>query len=103
MRNGSSADCSCRAAVRKDLRYLSFTNLGCINLLLKELPRAVRVSYRGRDSFTNSDDSFSIILPSSTTCTESRGHPWMELAFLMSLSSLLMPAAELLLLQQTTL
>ena len=36
---------SLTAAGRKDLRYLSFTHLGCISLLLKELPsRAVAVT-----------------------------------------------------------
>ena len=32
---------------RKDLRYLSFTHLWCINLSLKELPSAVIVACRG--------------------------------------------------------
>ena len=73
-----------------------------ISLLLKELPSAEIVSCRGRDSCTSSDDSLSIILLSPTTCTESRGHPRMQLAFLISLSSLLLSAAEMLLHQQTT-
>ena len=79
---------SLTAAGRKDLRYLSFTHFGCISLLLKELPSAVRVTCRGWDSCTSSDDSLSIILLSPTTCTEPRGHPRMEMAFLTSLSSL---------------
>ena len=49
--------CSLTAAGRKDLRYLSFTHLGCISLLLKELPSAEIVSCRGWDSCTSSDDS----------------------------------------------
>ena len=86
-------------AGRKELRYLSFTHFGCISLLLKELPSAEIVSCRGWDSCISSDDSLSIILLSPTTCTESRGHPRMELAFLMSL---ILSTAEMLLLQQTT-
>ena len=43
---------------------------------------------QGWDSCTTSDDSLSIILLSSTTSTGSRGHPRMELALLISLSSL---------------
>ena len=38
---------SLTAAGRKDLRYLSFTHLGCISLLLKELPSAVKVTCGG--------------------------------------------------------
>ena len=49
---------------------------------------AVRVTCKGRDSCTSSDDSSSIILLSFTNCTGPRGRPRMELAFLMSLSSL---------------
>ena len=74
----------------------------CIRLLLKQLPSAVIVTCRGWDSCTSSDDSLSIILLSPTTCTGSRGQQRMELAFLTSLSNLLLPAAEMLLLQQTT-
>uniref|UniRef100_A0A671YHJ2 C-type lectin domain-containing protein n=1 Tax=Sparus aurata TaxID=8175 RepID=A0A671YHJ2_SPAAU len=54
---------SLTAAGGKDLYYLSFTHLGCISLLLKELPSAVRVTCRGsqaevdrfndRESFRN--------------------------------------------------
>ena len=90
---------SLTAAGGKDLRFLSFTHLGCISLLLKELPSAVRVTCRGWDSIISSDDSLFIILLSPSTCTGSRGHPRMELAFLISLSSLLLSAAEMLLLQ----
>ena len=75
---------SLTAAGRKDLRYLSFSHLGFISLLLKELPSAVTVTCRRRDSCTSSDDSLSIILLSPTTCTGSRGHPKMNLAFLKS-------------------
>ena len=53
---------SLTAAGRKDLQYLSFTHLGCISLLLKELPSAVIVTCRGCDSCSSSDDSLSIIL-----------------------------------------
>ena len=78
-------------------------NLGCISLSLKELPSAVTVTCRGRDSCTSSTDSLSIILLSPTTFTRSRGHPRVELAaVLKSISSLFRPAAEMLLLQQTT-
>ena len=42
------------------------------------------------------DDSF------PTTCTESRGEPKTELAFLISLSSFFLSVVEMLLLQQTT-
>ena len=94
---GSSAACT---AGRKDLRYLSFTHLGCIGLLLKELPGAEIVACRERDSLTSSDDSWSIILLSATTCTGSRGHPRKELTFLISLSSLLLSAAEMQLLHR---
>ena len=79
---------SLTAAERKDLRYLSFTHLGCISLSLKELPSAEIVSCRGWDFCCSSDDSYS--------------HPRMELAFLISLSSLLLSAAKVLMLQQTT-
>ena len=48
------------------------------------------------------DDSFVIILLSPTTCTESRGEPKTEMAFLISLSSLFLSVVEMLLLQQTT-
>ena len=67
-----------------------------------ELPSDVIVTYRSWDSFTISDDSFSIILLSPITCTGSRGHPRMKLAFFITLSSLFLPAAEMLLLRQTT-
>ena len=40
---------SLTAAGRKDLWYLSFTHLGCVSLLLKELPSAVIVTCRGWD------------------------------------------------------
>ena len=36
--------------------------LMCISLLLKELPSAVKVTYRGWDSCTSSDNSLSVIL-----------------------------------------
>ena len=62
-----------------------------ISLLLTELPSDVIVTCWGRDSITSSDDSLSIILLSPTTCSGSRGHPRMELAFLISLSSLFLP------------
>ena len=62
------------------------------------LPSAVTVTCKGRDSCTSSNDSLSIILLSPTTWTGSRGYPRTELAFLMSLSSLLLSAAEMLLL-----
>ena len=94
---------SLTAAGRKDLRYLSFTHLGCISLSLKELPSAVKVSCRGWNFCTSSDVSLSIILLSPTTCTGSRGDPRMELAFFISLSSLFLSAAQTLLLQKTTL
>ena len=58
-----------------------------ISLLLKELPSAVKVTYRGWGSCT-SDDSLSIILLSPTTRTGSRGHSRMELAILIRLSNL---------------
>ena len=81
---------SLTAAGRKNLPYLSFSHSGCISLLLKELPSAEIVSCRWWDSCTSSDDSLSIILLSPTTYTESTGHPRMELAFLISLSILLL-------------
>ena len=55
--------------------------------------------YPAGDSFTSSNNSLSIFLLSPTTCTRSRGHQRMEMAFLISLSSLLQPAAKMLLLQ----
>ena len=55
---------------------------------LKELPSAVTVSCKGWDCFTSSNDSLSIILLSPTTCTGSRGHPRMELDFVISSLSL---------------
>ena len=52
---------SLTAAGRKDRRYLSFTHLGWISLLLKELPSAVRVNCGGLDPCTSSYGSLSII------------------------------------------
>lgn len=48
------------------------------------------------------DGSLANILPSPITTTGSRGHPRTELAFLISLSSLFLPAAEIPPGQQTT-
>jgi len=67
------------------------------NLLLKELSRAFTVSCMGWESFSIMDDSLAIILLPPTTCTEPRGHPRTELAFLISLSSLFLSAVEMLL------
>ena len=59
----------------------------CISLSLKELPSAEMVTCSRWDSFNSSDDSLSITLLSPTTCTGSRGHLRMELAFLIFMKS----------------
>lgn len=68
---------------------------------LKEVPTVV-VSCRGWDSFTKSDDSVVIILLSPNTCTVPSKNPSIKLALLISLSSVFLSAAEMLLLWQTT-
>ena len=93
---------SLTAAGKKDLRYLSFTHLGWRSLSLKELLSALIVSCMGWEILSIIDDSFVIIFLSPTTCTESRGEPKTELAFLISVSSLFLSIVDILLLQQTT-
>ncbi|XP_065325579.1 protein mono-ADP-ribosyltransferase PARP12-like [Pelmatolapia mariae] len=71
-------------------------------LPLKELLSAVRVSCMGWEMFSNRNDSLATILLSLTTSTGSRGHPRTELALRISLFSLFLSPAEMVLPQQTT-
>jgi len=62
-----------------------------------------RASCRGWEVWSIRDDSFAVILPSPcTTSTVSRGHPGTLLAFFISLFSLFLSAAAMLLLQKAT-